>query len=385
MPSQLWLMNEQSKRNKKDPSQMRHGYTTGACATAMTKAALQAVMTGQVPEEVTIYLPAGKFATFKVESSEIQGDAIMCETIKDAGDDPDATHQARIQSTVRLIEKPGIHLDGGIGVGRVTKAGLPVPVGQAAINPVPRKMITGVVQEAIDSYTIEKGVEVIISVPDGEEIAKKTLNGRLGIIGGISILGTRGTVVPFSSSAYMASIVQALNVAKEAGCDHVVITTGGRSEKYAMQQYPDLPEEAFIEMGDFVGFTLKHIARKKFAKVSLVGMMGKFSKVAQGVMMVHSKSAPISFEFLAGIAKKCGIQEPLLSEVLTSNTASQVGEILKDYKEFFDALCKNCCYHALAHMNTTISVSTSLYAMNGDCLGKAENIDKLDEDDWYRG
>ncbi|ATP38679.1 cobalt-precorrin-5B (C(1))-methyltransferase [Solibacillus sp. R5-41] len=378
-------MNEQSKRNKKDPSQMRHGYTTGACATAMTKAALQAVVTGQVPDEVTIYLPVGQFATFKVETSEIQGDAIMCETIKDAGDDPDATHKARIQSTVRLTDVPGIHLDGGLGVGRVTKAGLPVPVGQAAINPVPRKMIAGVVQEAMDAYALEQGVEVIISVPDGEEIAKKTLNGRLGILGGISILGTRGTVVPFSSSAYMASIVQALNVAKEAGCDHVVITTGGRSEKYAMKQYPDLPEESFIEMGDFVGFTLKHISRKKFAKVSLVGMMGKFSKVAQGVMMVHSKSAPISFEFLASIAQRQGVEEPLLSEILTANTASQVGEILQGNEAFFEALCKNCCYYALAHMNTQISVSTSLYAMNGDCLGKAENIEKLHEDDWYRG
>lgn len=363
---------------------MRHGYTTGACATAMTKAALQGIVTGNVPDEVTIYLPVGQFATFKVEASEIQGNAIMCETIKDAGDDPDATHQARIQSTVRLIDEPGIHLDGGVGVGRVTKAGLPVPVGYAAINPVPQKMITGVVQEAIDTYAIENGVEVIISVPDGEEIAKKTLNARLGIVGGISILGTRGTVVPFSSSAYMASIVQALNVAKEAGCDHIVITTGGRSEKFAMKQYPDLPEESFIEMGDFVGFTLKNIARKKFAKVSLVGMMGKFSKVAQGVMMVHSKSAPISFEFLAGIAEKVGVKEAQLGEILTANTASQVGDILKGNEAFFEALCKNCCYFALAHMDTTINVSTSLYAMNGDCLGKAENIDKLDEDDWYR-
>lgn len=179
-----------------------------------------------------------------------------------------------------------------------------MPVGEAAINPVPRKMLHGVVEEAIQLFQIDKGIEVIISVPDGEEIAKKTLNARLGILGGISILGTRGTVVPFSSSAYMASIVQAISVAKEAGCDHLVITTGGRSEKYAMKQYPHLPEEAFIEMGDFVGFTLKHIARKEIPQVSLVGMMGKFSKVAQGVMMVHSKSAPISFPFLAEIAKK---------------------------------------------------------------------------------
>ncbi|MDF2036497.1 cobalt-precorrin-5B (C(1))-methyltransferase [Cytobacillus oceanisediminis] len=378
-------MNGQKQRNKKDPSQMRHGYTTGACAAAMTKAALQALVTGEVPNEVTIYLPVGQYATFKVTAFDRSDGRVMCETIKDAGDDPDATHQARIQSTVTYAKKEGIHLDGGLGVGRVTKAGLPVAVGQAAINPVPRKMIHGVVQEAMDKYKVNRGIEVVISVPDGVEIAEKTLNGRLGIIGGISILGTRGTVVPFSSSAYMASIAQAINVAKEAGCEHLVITTGGRSEKFAMKQYPHLPEEAFIEMGDFVGFTLKNIARKKIPKVSLVGMMGKFSKVAQGVMMVHSKSAPVSFEFLAGMANKVGVSEEIQQDILQANTASQVGEILHENEEFFEALCRNCCYYALNHMNANVKVSTTLYAMKGSCLGKAENIDKLDEDDWYRG
>ncbi|MCM3584927.1 cobalt-precorrin-5B (C(1))-methyltransferase [Mesobacillus maritimus] len=378
-------MNGQKKRNKKDPSQMRHGYTTGACATAMTKAALKALIEGKVPDEVTIYLPVGQYATFKVSAFEVSDDWVMCETIKDAGDDPDATHQARIQSTVRYLKGEGIHLDGGVGVGRVTKAGLPVPVGEAAINPVPRKMIYGVVQEALEKFQLDCGVEVVISVPDGEEIAEKTLNARLGIIGGISILGTRGTVVPFSSSAFMASIVQAINVAKEAGCEHLVLTTGGRSEKFAMMQYRHLPEEAFIEMGDFVGFTLKNIARQKIPRVSLVGMMGKFSKVAQGVMMVHSKSAPVSFEFLAGIANKVGVDEKTQQEILQANTASQVGEMLQGNGAFFAALCKNCCYYALNHMGTDIKVSTTLYAMNGDCLGKAEKIDKLDEDDWYRG
>lgn len=385
MPFRLWRMSVQNKRTKKDPSQMRHGYTTGSCATAMTKAALQGLVTGRVPEEVTIYLPIGQYATFKVSAFEEVEGGIMCETIKDAGDDPDATHKARIQSTVFYSKEKGIHLDGGIGVGRVTKAGLPVPVGQAAINPVPRKMILGVAQEGIEHYQINRGIDVVISVPDGEEIAKKTLNGRLGILGGISILGTRGTVVPFSSSAYMASIEQAISVAKEAGCQHLVITTGGRSEKYALKQYPHLPEEAFIEMGDFIGFTLKHIARQKIPQVSLVGMMGKFSKLARGVMMVHSKSAPINFEFLAELANRVGVDEETQQEILQANTASQVGEILQGNEAYFESLCKNCCYYALNHMQADIKVSTSIYAMNGDCLGKAENIDKLDENDWYRG
>ncbi|WP_413367733.1 cobalt-precorrin-5B (C(1))-methyltransferase [Lysinibacillus sp. 3P01SB] len=380
-------MNEQKKKSKKDPSEMRHGYTTGACATAMTKAALIALITKEVPEQVTIHLPVGQFATFQVESFQVTEDSVMCETIKDAGDDPDATHQARIQSTVRLLPTPGVRIDGGIGVGRVTKPGLPVPVGEAAINPVPRKMLQQVIEEVTKQFAIEQGVEAVISVPDGEEIAKKTLNGRLGIIGGISILGTRGTVVPFSSSAYMASIVQAISVAKAAGCDHLVITTGGRSEKYAMQQYPELPEEAFIEMGDFVGFTLKHIKRLGIRNVSLVGMMGKFSKVAQGVMMVHSKSAPVDFHFLQQLARKAGAPETLVSEVVEANTASQVGEWMLEHNvpEFFEEMCKSCCYHAIAHVRGGINVSTSLYSMKGECLGKAENIDEIDENDWNRG
>lgn len=370
--------------DKKDPKKMRNGFTTGACATAVTKAALIALLTNEVQKKATIHLPIGQDATFTIESCTFEEGKVTCETIKDAGDDPDATHQARILSTVRFVETPGIHLDGGIGVGRVTKPGLPVEVGQAAINPVPRKMILSTVQQLIDEYGVKCGVEVIISVPDGEEIAKKTLNGRLGIIGGISILGTRGIVVPFSSSAYMASIVQAISVAKAAGCNHLVITTGGRSEKFAMAQYPHLPEEAFIEMGDFVGFTLKHCKRQNIPQVSLVGMMGKFSKVAQGVMMVHSKSAPINFEFLAKLARVSGASDEIVEQVLTANTASQVGDLMLEngYTRFFDLLCKSCCYESLNHIKEGMTISTSIYSMKGELLGRAENIATIDQDDW---
>ena len=291
------------KKVKKDPSQMRHGYTTGACATATTKAALIALITGEVQEQATIHLPVGRDATFTIEACEIMENSVRAETIKDAGDDPDATHRALIVSTVSWTDTPGIILDGGVGVGRVTKPGLLVPVGEAAINPVPRKMIITTVQQTLAEFQIDRGVKVVISVPDGEEIAKKTLNGRLGIIGGISILGTRGTVVPFSSSAYMASIVQAISVAKADGCEHLVLTTGGRSEKYAMELFQELPEEAFIEMGDFVGFSIKQCKKQGIKKVSLVGMMGKFSKLAQGAMMVHSKGSSVDFGFLADLAK----------------------------------------------------------------------------------
>ncbi|WP_019241192.1 MULTISPECIES: cobalt-precorrin-5B (C(1))-methyltransferase [Bacillus] len=367
------------KKERKDPSKMRHGYTTGACATAVTKAALLALITGENQSDVTIHLPVGKKATFLIEKYERNEECVTAETIKDAGDDPDATHKALIVSTVHWINEPGIVLDGGIGVGRVTKPGLPIPVGEAAINPVPRKMIYETVQEVMEEYDVSKGVKVVISVPDGEEIAKKTLNGRLGIVGGISILGTRGTVVPFSSSAYMASIVQAISVALANGCEHLVFTTGGRSEKYAMSLYPELQEEAFIEMGDFVGFSMKQCKKQGVKKVSLVGMMGKFSKVAQGVMMVHSKSAPVDFHFLAKVAKEAGADDALLEEISLANTASQVGDLMLEngYTHFFDQLSAYCCHSILKEVKGGLNCSTAIYSMKGQLLGRAVDIDTI--------
>lgn len=368
----------------KDLSQLRHGYTTGACATAVTKAALVTLITGERQTEATIHLPIGKDATFKIENCKYNSSMASAETIKDAGDDPDATHKALIVSSVHWLDEPGIVLDGGIGVGRVTKPGLAIPVGEAAINPVPRKMIHDTVQQIMDEYGVSKGIKVIISVPLGEEIAKKTLNSRLGIIGGISILGTRGTVVPFSSAAYKASIVQAISVAKAGGCDHLVLTTGGRSERYAIGQYPELKEEAFIEMGDFVGFTLKHCKRLDIKKVSLVGMMGKFSKVAQGIMMVHSKSAPINFTFLANVAKNARASEAVVAEIEGANTASQVGDIMlrEGNKAFFHLLCEACCYSVLREVKGNMELSTAIYSMKGEILGRVDGIDTIDEADW---
>jgi cobalt-precorrin-5B (C1)-methyltransferase len=352
---------------------LREGYTTGACATATTKAALTGLITGELQTESTIYLPVKRFATLHIESCEITAQMATASTIKDAGDDPDATHRALICSTVSWSDEPGIALDGGVGVGRVTKDGLPIPVGEAAINPVPRKMIRETVEGVLKEFGITKGIKIVISVPDGEEIAKKTLNGRLGIIGGISILGTRGIVVPFSTAAYKASIIQAISVARASGCEHIVITTGGRSEKYAMKQFPELSEEAFIEMGDFVGFTLKQCKKQGVKRVSMVGMMGKFSKVAMGIMMVHSKSAPIDFDFLGDVASHAGANAALVEEIKNANTASQVGDMMaaQGYLSFFEQLCDNCCLAALKEVDGGIDVDTTLYTLKGEFLGKA--------------
>ncbi|HHY21806.1 MAG TPA: cobalt-precorrin-5B (C(1))-methyltransferase, partial [Bacilli bacterium] len=202
-------------KKTEEKKELRHGYTTGSNATAATKAALLSLIFQEAISKVDIRLPIGDVVSFSMDKITFDATSATAEVIKDAGDDPDATHKARIIATVSWSDVPGVHLDGGVGVGRVTKAGLPVPVGEAAINPVPRKMMLGTASEVLAKHDIKKGIDVVISVPDGEEIAKKTLNSRLGIIGGISILGTRGTVVPFSTAAFRASIVQAIKVAKD--------------------------------------------------------------------------------------------------------------------------------------------------------------------------
>lgn len=356
----------------KEAKPLRHGYTTGSCATATAKAALTALILQEEQRESTIQLPIGQLVTFQLEQCEYTQDMAVAGVIKDGGDDPDATHGALILATVTWRSEPGIVLDGGVGVGRVTKTGLPIPVGEAAINPVPRKMIQEAVQSVLNQFELDRGVKVVISVPEGEEIAKKTLNARLGILGGISILGTRGIVVPFSTSAYKASIVLAIDVAVENGCEHLVLSTGGRSEQYAMEMYPDLPEEAFIEMGDFVGFTIVQCKKKGVKKITLSGMMGKFSKVAQGVMMVHSKSAPVDFGFLAQVAEEAGIPPELLPQIKTANTASQVGDWMVEwgYPSFFQHLCTYCCREGLKQAGGGVELETVITTLKGALLGR---------------
>lgn len=363
-------------KQKKEDKPLRHGYTTGSCAAAATKAALTALLEQKPQQQSTILLPIGERVTFQLEQCSYTNDSALAGIIKDGGDDPDATHGALILSEVHWSQQQGIDIDGGVGVGRVTKAGLPIDIGQAAINPIPRKMIREAAEEVLKAYgKQDQGIRVIISVPNGEEIAKKTLNSRLGIQGGISILGTRGTVVPFSTAAFKASIAQAVKVAVVSGATHLILSTGGRSEKYGMQMYPNYAQESFIEMGDFVGSALKICAKHpQVQKVTLVGMMGKFSKLAQGVMMVHSKSAPVDFGFLAQIAKDAGANEEDQQWIADANTASQVGEYMqqKGMTRFFELLCESCCRHGLAEMKRSIAIETVLITLKGDCLGRME-------------
>lgn len=365
------------KEHKPDKDKpMRHGFTTGACAAAAAKGALRMLLLQEPVTSAEVWLPAGFAHTFELIEPQFTRDAASIATIKDGGDDPDATHQAKIVATVSWKPDGGIELDGGTGVGRVTKPGLQVPVGEAAINPVPRRMLLKAAEEVLAEFGAAShlGVRIVISVPDGEEIAKKTLNGRLGILGGISILGTRGTVVPYSTSAYMASIVQALHVARASDCTHAAMTTGGSSEKFAMKRFPELPEEAFIQMGEFVGFAARQAKRLGFIRLSLVGMIGKFSKVAQGVMMVHSKSVPVDFGFLSRMAEEAGAAPELVDAIAGANTASQAGDLVQEagLTEFFNILCEKASRRVLLYAGGGLTIETVLVTMKGDVLGRAE-------------
>jgi cobalt-precorrin-5B (C1)-methyltransferase len=361
-------------RGQENPP-LRRGYTTGSCAAAAAKGAVLLLITGVAPGTVDIDLPAGFRHTFQLTGWQRQGlSSATCATVKDAGDDPDATHRAWIEATVSWREGQDVEIDGGQGVGRVTKPGLPIPVGQAAINPVPREMIREAVTAVLEEHGAARGVRVVISVPEGETIAQKTLNPRLGILGGISILGTRGVVTPFSTEAYKASVRQAISVAAAAGNREMILTTGGSSEKYAMQLFPDLPEEAFIQMGEYVGFSLEHAKSYGITKVTLVGMAGKYSKVAQGAMLIHSKNAPVDFDFLAEVAEESGAGPLLAAEVRSANTASQVVDMMTEAgnSDFFERLCYYACRHCLDHMGGGATVEMVLITMKGTVLGRTE-------------
>jgi cobalt-precorrin-5B (C1)-methyltransferase len=308
---------------------LRTGWTTGTCAAAAAKAAVTALDTGEIQREVEIGLPSGQRVTFPVDACTLapptappSAEAVV---VKDAGDDPDVTHGARLTANVRWRDEAGIELDGGEGVGVVTKPGLGLEVGGPAINPVPRAMITQSVGEAIDLAS--HGVRVVISVPDGERMARKTTNARLGIIGGISILGTTGIVRPFSTASWRASVEQAISVLAAQGEDTVVLCTGGRTERGAMRLLPGLPEVCFVEVGDFTGAALRKAVEHRLAKVVFVGMAGKLTKLAAGVLMTHYTRSKVSLGLLGDITRAAGGDAKLAEQVATANTARHAAEL----------------------------------------------------------
>jgi cobalt-precorrin-5B (C1)-methyltransferase len=288
-------------------SGLRSGWTTGACATAATAAAYEALLTGDFPDPVTITLPKHQPAfALAVEDRAADGSWAMAGIVKDAGDDPDVTHGALVRATVRHGEPgTGVTFRAGPGVGTVTKAGLPLPVGEPAINPRPREFITAHVARLAAAHGDPGDVVVEIAVDNGEEIARSTWNGRLGIVGGLSILGTTGVVVPYSCSAWIDSIRRGIDVARAAGREHVAGCTGSTSERVATEAY-DLPEDALLDMGDFAGAVLKYLRRHPVPRLTVVGGFAKLSKLAAGHLDLHSARSQVDLAFLASLAAEAG-------------------------------------------------------------------------------
>ena len=310
--------------------ELRRGWTTGACATAATKAAYAALLGGEFPDPVSIILPKGETPAFALALEE-QGDGwTRAGIVKDAGDDPDVTHGALIVSTVRRGSAgSGVTFRAGPGVGRVTKPGLPLGPGEPAINPVPRRMMEMAIAELALAHGEAGDVEVELSVPGGEILAEKTWNPRLGIVGGLSILGTTGIVHPFSCSAWIASIHQGIDVARAAGLGHVAGATGSTSEAAVKRLY-GLPDEALIDMGDFVGGMLKHLRAHPVARVTVAGGFGKLVKMAQGAMDLHSGRSQVDFEWLAARLRELAGNGALDEKVRCANTAMEVEVLARD-------------------------------------------------------
>ena len=309
--------------SRKPQAPLRRGWTTGACATAAAKAAFQALISGQFPDPVTIRLPRGETPAFSLVRYE-KGDAwARASVIKDAGDDPDVTHGAEISATVRMRNPgDGISFMAGPGVGTVTRAGLPLPPGEPAINPVPREMMQSAIEDVAAKLGAPSDVEIEIAIEGGEELAARTWNPRLGIVGGLSILGTTGIVVPFSCAAWIHSIHRGIDVARAAGLTHVAGSTGNTSENTVKAHY-DLPDIALLDMGDFAGGLLKYLRNHPLPRLTIAGGFAKICKLAQGALDLHSGRSQVDLAFLADLAGRAGATEILKTGILGANTAAE--------------------------------------------------------------
>jgi cobalt-precorrin-5B (C1)-methyltransferase len=365
---------------------LKSGYTTGACAAAAAKAATLQLLSSELGvrsskkiKDVEIPFPDGSRHTFKIHNSELltQNHQLvsMTSVIKDAGDDPDVTHGAEIKAEVKLqgsgvrgqgSEKRRILIKGGKGIGMVTKPGLSIPVGEPAINPVPRRMITEAVMEAMKQQSAVSGqriLEITISVTDGEELAKKTLNSRLGILGGISILGTTGIVKPVSTEAWTATITSSMDVAKAAGIKEIVLSAGRTSEKAHMKKY-NLPEESYVLMGDYLEYSLQEAKKHGFKKVSLCTQWAKMLKIAMATPQTHVRFGAIDIKKAVRFLHAAGINIPDREY----NTAREIFDYVNP--ELFQKICDAAGKYA--EDVAMIPVSAKLVSYTGEIIAGNE-------------
>jgi cobalt-precorrin-5B (C1)-methyltransferase len=371
-------MNKVKRTDKPDTTDglpLRRGWTTGACATAATSAALSALLTGEFPDPVMITLPKGETPAFALAMEKLQASEASAGIIKDAGDDPDVTHGALIIATVRRLPKgSGLNISGGKGVGRVTKPGLPVGVGEPAINPVPRTMITNVVTTLCATHNIPADFEVEISVPDGEKLAERTWNPRLGILGGISILGTTGIVHPFSCSAWIHSIMRGIDVCRANGISHAIGATGSTSETAAQTIY-GLPPEALLDMGDFAGGLLKYLRTHPIENLTLAGGFAKFTKLAEGSLDLHSGRSQVNLDWLAAEAIGLGLGKADGEKIASANTALEALEIAGEQiplAAHIAELARQTCQRTLR--NASVNVEVMIFSRQGDLLARVGRL-----------
>lgn len=368
-------------RNRKG---LRTGYTTGTNAAAAAKAATLALLTGAWPESVTVSLPNGETTQMTPVERSLSPAQAFCCMMKDGGDDPDATHGALICAQVQPSSTPGITLTGGLGVGRVTLPGLGLPVGEAAINPVPREQILANVRDALASvhgdaerYLAQHGLLVTISVPEGERIARKTLNPRLGILGGISILGTSGKVFPYSTAAWRASVVKAVEMATYHHVEQIVLATGARSEQYAMRLFPTLPTLAFVEISVFTGAALKTCVVRGVRSVVLVAMISRIVKTAQGRMVTHVAGNPVDLAFLAQVCRETGADPALVEAVAAANTARHFLELCQQHGDLAPVqrlvdLALEQSERFVAKVGGTLAIEVVLIDFDGTVLARRD-------------
>ena len=360
---------------------LRTGYTTGSCAAAAAKAATLTLITGKPVPEVTIHLPVGRDATFAVHRCQALdgGKNVLCSVIKDGGDDPDVTHGAEICATVSWDPSAadGVRLVGGPGVGTVTRPGTGIDVGEPAITRIPRRMIVTSVGEAAGSHGTAKnsGLVVEVSVTNGEEIAEKTTNARLGVLGGISILGSTGVVQPYSTAAWRASVHLAIDVAAANELSHLVLSTGTQSEAFA-KNCLDLPEMAYVEAGIFSGPSLKRCVMRKVNRATHVGMVGKLSKMAMGYFVTHVAGNRVDTSFLATLAAQCGASSQVQEEITGASSARHFQEIAQanNLLSVFPLMCNMVCSESqklLGDDGDSLIVDTLCFDFDGTLLGHA--------------
>ena len=355
---------------RKPQGVLRRGWTTGACAAAAARAAYQALLTGVFPDPVTIRLPKGETPSFPLAQKTLDDGAASAGIVKDAGDDPDVTHGALIVARVcQGTAGAGITFHAGDGVGTVTKPGLPIPPGEAAINPAPRALIGKMIHEVAEEHSATPDVAVILSVPDGERIAGHTWNPRLGIVGGLSILGTTGIVIPYSCSAWIHSIHQGIDVARATGVEHIAGATGKTSEA-AVRLFHGLDEASVVDMGDFVGGMLRYLNTHPLPQPTIAGGFAKLTKLAQGNFDLHSGRSQVDLGALADLVGSLGGTGSVVASARGANTAAEVLEIARGLA-LGDAVAAAARNSALSRLSGQVALDVLVIDRQGQIVGHA--------------